>query len=794
MRLAQGRIACIAIAVLILCSVHSFAGTIQVTTLNDELNNDSDCSLREAVQAANTNSPVSGCDAGDAGLDIIKLGSGTYSLTLPGKNEDNNATGDLDILESLEIIGNGAIISDGVSQPGVMGDGIRLIHVDPPNVGGVDLTMSGVSLHNADLGCASFNCENGAAVIHFQADGHLVFENGNILNNTVSCTGGNCGSAFTQNSQLVGTNFGTDDPLDYDTDNATFGSAWIVFFGGDLTFRNVRFEGNLATCNSTNCFAGIGIDARQSGALDTNLTLHKFHYVDNRITCTGPNNTFCSAGEMISVNGGGDASITNSTFLDNVNECYGTDCDNDEFLELDIGSDFQNILFQNVELRNNTLFCRGNDCDSDEFLPGSYEVDFTMIDVVIEGNTLKCEGIDCDADELIEYSESGTNTTNLYRNVRVLNNISTCTGEGCGADEISDSSFDQSTWENTEWINNETSCFGDWCSVTDIWDDPRSGSEDSFIRDSIFINNRIICDGQDCNDNADIFDNSSGPGDLIHENIVVIGNRSECRNNTNCRTSNNLFDNGDNMIIRNSTIADNHVDFSLNLFQMDTDFIMEKSAIVGNTGGPGGIVVNEPGSTLINNWWGCNEGPNMPGCDTANAGATFDPWLIMTLEISPNPVRVGDVARTIGTLSDPGALASVHFFTNSNGETIPNLIQRPVGYVIDQPAMISGLSGSANSVLLGILSLLVVGGLAVRNWQPLRRLGGRRVATAFLIMIFAAVGLTGCGLGNIPAQNATVISFGGIAQVTITSNIPGQVTLTASADNETITESVFFIP
>jgi CSLREA domain-containing protein len=47
-------------------SLSTPVGAILVTTLEDELNTDSDCSLREAIEAANTNLPVDACPAGDA--------------------------------------------------------------------------------------------------------------------------------------------------------------------------------------------------------------------------------------------------------------------------------------------------------------------------------------------------------------------------------------------------------------------------------------------------------------------------------------------------------------------------------------------------------------------------------------------------------------------------------------------------------------------------------------------------------------------------------------------------------
>ena len=48
---------------------------ITINTPDDELNSDGDCSLREAVQAANTDTGVDGCTAG-SGADTIKVPPG----------------------------------------------------------------------------------------------------------------------------------------------------------------------------------------------------------------------------------------------------------------------------------------------------------------------------------------------------------------------------------------------------------------------------------------------------------------------------------------------------------------------------------------------------------------------------------------------------------------------------------------------------------------------------------------------------------------------------------------------
>jgi len=79
--------------------------TIQVTTTQDELVLDGDCSLREAVQAANTDSPVDACPAG-SGPDTILLADGLYKLAIPGAGENENQSGDLDLSTDLRIVGS----------------------------------------------------------------------------------------------------------------------------------------------------------------------------------------------------------------------------------------------------------------------------------------------------------------------------------------------------------------------------------------------------------------------------------------------------------------------------------------------------------------------------------------------------------------------------------------------------------------------------------------------------------------------------------------------------------------
>ena len=78
----------------------ALADVFHVTKTEDTLDGvcDADCSLREAVGAANLR----------PGLDILRVGPGVYTLTRAGAPEGNNASGDLDVRDDLVVLGAGA--------------------------------------------------------------------------------------------------------------------------------------------------------------------------------------------------------------------------------------------------------------------------------------------------------------------------------------------------------------------------------------------------------------------------------------------------------------------------------------------------------------------------------------------------------------------------------------------------------------------------------------------------------------------------------------------------------------
>lgn len=96
-----------------LCSTaHLSAATIQVDSTADDLDvsPNGNCTLREAIVAANTNSAVDNCAAGAGAptIDVIQIPAGTYLLTIGPDGDDDAQFGDLDLRDGVELIGAGA--------------------------------------------------------------------------------------------------------------------------------------------------------------------------------------------------------------------------------------------------------------------------------------------------------------------------------------------------------------------------------------------------------------------------------------------------------------------------------------------------------------------------------------------------------------------------------------------------------------------------------------------------------------------------------------------------------------
>jgi hypothetical protein len=94
----------LAAAVILIAAPSAVANTIDVTATGDSTS--AGCNLRSAITAANNDSASAGCPAG-SGADTVVLHTATYTLAQAGRDEINNATGDLNIRSSITLTGDG---------------------------------------------------------------------------------------------------------------------------------------------------------------------------------------------------------------------------------------------------------------------------------------------------------------------------------------------------------------------------------------------------------------------------------------------------------------------------------------------------------------------------------------------------------------------------------------------------------------------------------------------------------------------------------------------------------------
>jgi CSLREA domain-containing protein len=107
-------------------------GSILVTTLDDDLNNDGDCSLREAIMAANDNISVDACPAGDA---II-----TDTITF-------NMAGIITVTSQLSVTAGGPLVIDGGDVITTSGGGnTRVWWIEP----GSGIALRQIAVVNGD--------------------------------------------------------------------------------------------------------------------------------------------------------------------------------------------------------------------------------------------------------------------------------------------------------------------------------------------------------------------------------------------------------------------------------------------------------------------------------------------------------------------------------------------------------------------------------------------------------------------------------------------------------------------
>ncbi|MEX0682036.1 MAG: right-handed parallel beta-helix repeat-containing protein [Dehalococcoidia bacterium] len=274
------------------------AAPIAVDVFTDELNTDGDCSLREAITAANQDVVVDDC-AADSGADTITLPAGTYTLTITGPDEEAAVTGDLDVTDDLTINGAGAGSTIIEACAGVPCAGVdRVFDVLTGTV-----SISGVTIRNGAAAHGSPFLGNGGGIQNASGS-TLTLTSSTVSGNSATGGGGgirNSGTMTLTNSTVSGNTAGA-------------GSiAGGIRNDGTLTLTNSTVSGNMAST---------------VGGVANNNTLTLTNSTVSGNTATN----FDGAG--IFNNSAGTATITNSTVSGNTAAGHGGGVRNDGALTL----------------------------------------------------------------------------------------------------------------------------------------------------------------------------------------------------------------------------------------------------------------------------------------------------------------------------------------------------------------------------------------------------------------------------------------------------------------------------
>ena len=263
------------------------AATIEVTTTKDEFGaGPKKCSLREAIQAANTNAKFGGCPKGK-GADRVVLGKGTYRLTRVGSEPDNES-GDLNIGGSITIAGKGprATVVDG--NGGELREGIFEVTAGRAKFAAMTIRRG----WDADD-------YSGGAIDH-TSPGNLVLDRVRIVGNFALSGGGVYHSNNASDVKITRSAF-----LGNEAEN--YGGGFYTAAVDDVTVRNSTFRDNEADYGYG---GGLGITG---GAGQTVIARSTF--------AANVSDYQYGGGLFIAVSGG--ARLTKSSVMDNVSGAYG---------------------------------------------------------------------------------------------------------------------------------------------------------------------------------------------------------------------------------------------------------------------------------------------------------------------------------------------------------------------------------------------------------------------------------------------------------------------------------------
>lgn len=290
-----------------------------VVTKTEDTNDgacDADCSLREAIIAANA----------APGHDTITLGPGVYTLSRLGRNENLADTGDLDIYADLTLIGAGANLSiiDGLGLDGVT-DRVLDIYTDPWAEAKIAVHVSGITIRNGHVDEDPGACWVGGGGIRAR-DASLTLENTIVTNNrtdSAACTTGSGGGLYFEQTRFPVTLTITGTQILSNTARYGGGGVYVWQYWGvsaplTMTLTNSRVMSNAVESGAGPALGGGIYFAGDSEAHPAPLTLQNSTVAGNRAYGTeGLGGSGFSEGGGIHFNSYGPLIIYDSAITDN---------------------------------------------------------------------------------------------------------------------------------------------------------------------------------------------------------------------------------------------------------------------------------------------------------------------------------------------------------------------------------------------------------------------------------------------------------------------------------------------
>lgn len=348
-----------------------------------------DCTLREAIIAANSNLED----------DDIILPSGVITLEQPGSDEDEAATGDLDVTQ-----GNVSIVGTGESSTTINGNDLDRI---------LDIFSSDVNLSLSDLTLTHGSAYNGGGIY---SRGTLTLTHVALSNMTAGNIGGALyldsstpstvidQSTISSNSAGTGGGIYTQGPVTITQssieDNSASTGGGVFVDGAVVSIDETTIQSNSATGSGANS-AGGGIRV----SLNSELRLSSSLVTENVSDGNGAGIfTFCSNHTNTIVNsfivhntsasqGGGVVSQCSNglyTYINTVEIIMSTIADNEADTGGGVyadqnGDDPTTIIFRGSIIANNSSISGGNNCRLDTF---------TFATLISEGYNIESEN-DC---------------------------------------------------------------------------------------------------------------------------------------------------------------------------------------------------------------------------------------------------------------------------------------------------------------------------------------------------------------------------------------------------------------